>query len=145
MRSFPLLLVLVGLAYGGHPKLKACGTESKAEIVYVNVGNCDSDPCEIERGNSTNFSIGVIPHVNSETVTLDARVSLIWGVTMKIPGLETNLCRFISCPVVAERKYEVSQSFTISQLVPSMSTTVTFKVIGDVGEIACYAIDIKIV
>ncbi|XP_064485340.1 mite group 2 allergen-like Ixo r 2 [Ornithodoros turicata] len=145
MRSFALLLVFVGLVYSRHPRIRQCGIGvSKAEFVYIDIDPCYSDPCVIKRGRRTRFSISVIPRVNSETIVLDGRFKFL-GLNLWIPGLETDLCRFISCPVVAGRTYETSLYFSISKWAPPMLTTVTYKVIGEAGELGCITTDVRIV
>ncbi|XP_064485337.1 mite group 2 allergen-like Ixo r 2 [Ornithodoros turicata] len=144
MRSFALILVFVELVYSRHTQIEYCGTRSKATIEYVDINPCDDDPCVLKRGEPTHFSISVTPKVNSKTVTLDARYLVWWWFSLPVPDLETDLCKLISCPVVAGQTYKVSQHFTISSSIPRFSTTLTVKVIGDDGQIVCFTTDATI-
>ncbi|XP_064485336.1 mite group 2 allergen-like Ixo r 2 [Ornithodoros turicata] len=139
------LLLFVGLACGGHVPVRLCGSRSRARLEYIDVERCNSAPCVIERGRLTDFSVGVIPYVNSSTLTLDATF-LLFDIEFPIPGVVSNLCRFVTCPIVAGRTYRATQGFYIRTWAPPMRTTVTYRVYGDDWEeLGCLTTNITIV
>ncbi|XP_064485335.1 mite group 2 allergen-like Ixo r 2 [Ornithodoros turicata] len=137
MRLLVFFLVFVGLAHAGHVSVSNCGFTSRATLVHLDVERCDSVPCIIKRGIYTRFEFEFIPHVNSRTLTLDARFSL-FGINFPIPGVVSNLCKFVSCPIVAERTYRIALTFYISMWSPPLVTRLTYRIRGDDRELGCY-------
>ncbi|XP_064485333.1 mite group 2 allergen-like Ixo r 2 [Ornithodoros turicata] len=144
MYYLAFLLVFVGLTHSqpGNLQFEDCGT--KAKIVHVKLDPCDSMPCVVHRGKRSVLSIAAIPHVNSTKLSLDARFKF-WGIKYWVPGAEPDLCKSIKCPVVAGQTYEAFQNIQPSKWIPSMTTTVTIKIIADSVEVVCFTTDITLV
>jgi len=59
------------------------------------------------------------------------------GLEIPVPGVESNGCNHVKCPLVKGEKYEFVYSLNIPKLLPDVKADITAKLVGKDGVIAC--------
>ncbi|XP_031355484.1 uncharacterized protein LOC116179837 [Photinus pyralis] len=89
-------------------------------ISNFNLNNCQGDPCKIIKGAQIPVSLTLTAGQQvigaSADTTISADISLMWS-SFSIPLAQ--VCDKIQCPMAPGSSQDVSQTFSISRLVPS--------------------------
>ncbi|XP_065307491.1 mite group 2 allergen-like Ixo r 2 [Dermacentor albipictus] len=130
------LLVAVGVAFGQirDAVYEDCG--STAEIISLQVEPCDSDPCVMKRGTAARIYFEMISDQDSDTAKLEATTK-VFGITLPVPGIETNMCNVVNCPIKKGNTYKGVFTAPIPSFAPAGKTPLTMKLKGDKGVSIC--------
>lgn len=108
------------------------------EIKKVMVDGCHgSDPCIIHRGKPFTLEALFDANQNTKTAKIEIKASLD-GLEIDVPGIDTNACHFVKCPLVKGQQYDAKYTWNVPKIAPkSENVVVTVKLVGDNGVLAC--------
>ena len=102
----------------------------------VEISGCSGDTCTIHKGKPLHFVAEFT--ANQDSKKAEIKISgMVNGLEIPIPGVETNGCNHVKCPLVKGQKYTLIYDLTVPTILPSIKTVVTAKLIGDHGVLAC--------
>ncbi|RWS27379.1 group 2 allergen Blo t 2-like isoform 1 [Leptotrombidium deliense] len=121
-----LLLVLFGCVFAKDIKFKDC---ANGELKSVDVDPCDSDPCVFKKGRPVTLKAKFVANHNVENVELKATIDLE-GIDIKYPGLDSNGCNYLSCPLVQGKEYELVYKVPVMQGLADMRSSMKWVLTG---------------
>nr|CAD32313.1 Lep D 2 precursor [Lepidoglyphus destructor] len=133
MMKFIALFALVAVASAGKMTFKDCG---HGEVTELDITGCSGDTCVIHRGEKMTLEAKFAANQDTAKVTIKV-LTKVAGTTIQVPGLETDGCKFIKCPVKKGEALDFIYSGTIPAITPKVKADVTAELIGDHGVMAC--------
>ena len=114
------------------------------EVTKLEISDCSGDLCKIKKGTKHDILVDFVANQDTAnlTITMTARVA---GEDFNVPGIDSNGCNHVECPLVSGKKYTLKSSLSVPKLVPSIKTDVTAKMTGKNGVVACGTIHVVIV
>ncbi|CAD7088496.1 unnamed protein product [Hermetia illucens] len=144
-----VILALVGISVAEVAKFTYCqNTVGDCKVNEVRINNCpeavSGEPCKIKRGRSAEIEFDFTPDFDSPT--LEGR--LFWASEIDIPlvGMETDSCKFTSCPIVKNEKRTYNFTLPISRKFPAGTYDVKWRITGTKPEQeeCCFLTQIKL-
>ncbi|KAH9396472.1 Phosphatidylglycerol/phosphatidylinositol transfer protein [Tyrophagus putrescentiae] len=133
MKFLIVLSALVAIAAAGQVKFHDCG---KGEVSSVAVDGCSGDSCVIYKSKPVHVLAEFT--ANQDTAKAEMQVTgTLNGLEVPIPGVETDGCKFVKCPLKKGTKYTFDYTFHIPSVVPTIKSTLTLKSTGEHGPLAC--------
>uniref|UniRef100_A0A1E1XQT5 Putative ml domain protein n=1 Tax=Amblyomma sculptum TaxID=1581419 RepID=A0A1E1XQT5_AMBSC len=132
------LAFLIGLASSQRRDVKYADCGSKAEIKSIQIEPCDSDPCVLKRGETSQVHFSIISDQDTETAELSGKFKA-WFLWVPIPFFGQDMCDdILKCPIVKGQTLNGAMPVLISPYTPPMKTSVEFKIAGDKGTGVCF-------
>ncbi|XP_069973370.1 NPC intracellular cholesterol transporter 2 [Penaeus vannamei] len=125
-----------------------CG--SVASDVVLNLEDCDTLPCLLERGRSYAVNFIFTASQPSTSLTIGASASIA-GVNVPWPGIDTDGCAWLEgtstpCPYAGGARVDWTMQAQVLSVYPAISSVATFKLIDDQGvSQTCAAVPFTIV
>lgn len=108
------------------------------------MNDCSGSICVLHKSKPINFDATFV--ANQDTSKLEIQVfGTLNGLQIKVPGVPTDGCKIVQCPLVKGKTYNAHYSMNVPSIIPAVKTLVTVKIIGDHGPVACGSIDSEIV
>ncbi|OQR72593.1 mite group 2 allergen Tyr p 2-like [Tropilaelaps mercedesae] len=115
---------------------KKCAETGGGILKKLVVSPCTAEPCVMKKGRNATLTFEYIADQNSTTAVIDARVKA-FGMKVPVPGIDTDLCKIISCPVKEGATYTAQITVPVPKI-PIKKTTLEVKIIGDKGLSSCF-------
>nr|AUF42067.1 group 2 allergen Sui p 2 [Suidasia pontifica] len=125
--------MFVAVAAAGEMKFQDCG---HGEVKKLLVSDCSGDYCIIHKGKKLSMEADFVANQDSPTavIKISAKVN---GVELQVPGIETNGCHHMKCPLVKGQSYQFKYDMVIPQILPNVKADVTASLTGAHGLLAC--------
>nr|ABU97459.1 group 2 allergen Aca s 2 [Acarus siro] len=134
--KFVILAALIAVA-AAELKFKDCGHH---EVTKVVVNDCDGAYCVLHKSKPVNFAATFVANQDSAKLHLEVLGSLN-GLTIPVPGVPSDGCKVVKCPLVKGQTYTAKYSMNIPSIIPVTKSVVTVKLTGDHGVVACGSVD----
>ncbi|XP_077509877.1 mite group 2 allergen-like Ixo r 2 isoform X1 [Amblyomma americanum] len=133
-----VLVLLIGLASAQRREVEISDCGSKAEIKSIQIEPCDSDPCVLKRGETSNVHFSIVSDQDTETAELSGKFKA-WFLWLPIPSFGHDMCDdILKCPIVKGQTCNGTMPVLISNYAVPMKTSVEFKIAGDKGTSVCF-------
>ena len=97
---------------------------------------CSLDGCVIHKSKPVHVQSNFT--ANQDTSKIDVKVTAtLNGLEIPIPGIDTDGCKVLKCPLKKGTKYFLDYTFHIPSIAPEIKSKVTLKSYGEHGLIAC--------
>ncbi|XP_017461212.1 PREDICTED: mite group 2 allergen Tyr p 2-like [Rhagoletis zephyria] len=139
--KFLILFALVAVAAAGEVKFHDCGHN---EITKVEVDGCSGELCTLHKSKPVHLKSTFT--ANQDTTKIELKITgKLNGIEVAVPGVETDGCKIVKCPLKKGQTVPFEYTFTIPAIVPAVpDTMVTLKAVGDHGVLACASVHNKI-
>nr|ABU97461.1 group 2 allergen Ale o 2 [Aleuroglyphus ovatus] len=137
MLKFAVLALFVAVVAAGDFKFSDCG---HGEVTKLDLSDCSGSHCVIHKGKEFKMSADFVANQSSEKVEIKI-IAKVNGLEIPVPGVESNGCNHMKCPVTKGQKYTFNYGISIPKLLPNIKALVTAKLIGDHGVLACLIVD----
>ncbi|XP_076328576.1 mite group 2 allergen-like Ixo r 2 isoform X1 [Tachypleus tridentatus] len=116
------------------------------EITAIRVEPCETEPCSFFRGKTVVAEVDFVANQDSQNLINDIKAKVIL-INVPFPGLKMNACEDngITCPITKGQTYTYRFSLEVKTWFPKISTTVTWRVKGDEGDVFCFKTDVDVV
>ena len=149
MKLVFLLTVLVcGVAAQCNTPWQDCGS-TEVTINSVSIPNCCAAPCQITRGQSTNFTFSFTPKMDIANMTQSVCGELTI-TCIKMPGFtSTDVCTYAqpSCPLKTGVKETVTVAVPVDKSFPSITITAKWTLTDSSTnkQVGCFSAVLKLV
>nr|CAD32314.1 Lep D 2 precursor [Lepidoglyphus destructor] len=133
MMKFIALFALVAVASAGKMTFKDCG---HGEVTELDISGCSGDTCVIHRGQKMTLDAKFAANQDTNKVTIKV-LAKVAGTTIQVPGLETDGCKVLKCPIKKGEALDFNYGMTIPAITPKIKVDVTAELVGDHGVMAC--------
>lgn len=106
-------------------KFNDCGA---GEIQSVDVDPCDKEPCMFKKNSIVHVVSDVIAKKNVAGGELKVTV-LLGDVEVEYPGIESDICKLVSCPIKEGDKLNVALDIEVADYFPAVSISSIFDVV----------------
>ena len=134
------LVVLVAGANGKQIKFEDCSGDDKlAQVLSVDVEPCTEEPCVFKKGTTAKLTTVLKPTKKQiNKASIDVTIALD-DVKVPYPGIETDLCKKVTCPLVPGQEYKIEYDVPVEDFFPDMTTTMKWIATDDEtkGNIFC--------
>ncbi|KAI1278367.1 Mite group 2 allergen Eur m 2 [Halotydeus destructor] len=110
-----------------------CGN---GEIQWVDVEPCTEEPCQFDKGITVSVKAAFIANQNTKAGDVSVTIN-IEDMEIEYPGVETDLCKIMTCPLVKGQTYVADYKIVTADYLPEITTTLTVKANGENGPLAC--------
>ncbi|KAI1278368.1 Mite group 2 allergen Gly d 2.02 [Halotydeus destructor] len=128
-----LFILLASSSWAKRISFTDCG---KGEVKWVDVSPCDNEPCMFKKGTNVTMIASIIANQDTETASLEVTVDIL-GIPVDYPGIDSNLCDKVSCPIVTGKQYEATYVIFADDYFPSLKTEMTWDATGSAGNMFC--------
>lgn len=91
----------------------------------------NSAACVIFKGESVHLAGDYIANQNASSVEIQIRAKLAGsGIEMVVPGVESDGCNHLTCPLVSGRTYHFGYDLVLPRFLPTTKSSVTAKLIN---------------
>ncbi|XP_015788091.1 mite group 2 allergen Lep d 2 [Tetranychus urticae] len=142
IRTIAILALFVACTQARNISFTNCSPTGK--INWVTVDPCDAEPCTFQPGELVTVEGELVSETGSAGPTLIVEVKVV-GVWVTYPGLDSDACKYLTCPLKANVVTPFKISLTTLAWLPPMSTEIRFQLKGSDGsQYNCAQADIKI-
>jgi len=111
------------------------------ELTKIDVDGCigataGAAACSMQKGKQVQLSFDFVSNQDTSKVNFGWSAN-VGGVDIPVPGIETDACKHLSCPLVKGQKYVFTFQMVIPTLLPNIKADNTYTLKGDQGVIAC--------
>uniref|UniRef100_Q9NFQ4 Mite group 2 allergen Gly d 2.02 n=1 Tax=Glycyphagus domesticus TaxID=105145 RepID=ALL22_GLYDO len=117
----------------GKMKFKDCG---KGEVTELDITDCSGDFCVIHRGKPLTLEAKFAANQDTTKATIKV-LAKVAGTPIQVPGLETDGCKFVKCPIKKGDPIDFKYTTTVPAILPKVKAEVTAELVGDHGVLAC--------
>ena len=112
----------------------------------VQLTDCDSDKCILNRGESYNLTIDFMAPLDAQDAKLDIEFQ-IGQVVIPWPDQPTDICNnYVPCPMEAGQSYAYQGVLPIPSSYPAIEGTTIFRLNdGNKNALFCFELDVKLV
>jgi hypothetical protein len=114
-----ILVSLVASCSARNISFENCGGTNV--ITSVDVEPCASEPCQFEKGSKAVMTAQGVFEKDAASGTLTVTVEL-GGVEVPYPGIDSNVCNKISCPVKKGQPFEIQYEIDVADYFPEVSS-----------------------
>uniref|UniRef100_Q9U5P7 Mite group 2 allergen Gly d 2.01 n=1 Tax=Glycyphagus domesticus TaxID=105145 RepID=ALL21_GLYDO len=112
------------------------------EIKELSVSNCTGNYCVIHRGKPLTLDAKFDANQDTASVGLVLTAIIDGDIAIDIPGLETNACKLMKCPIRKGEHQELIYNIgEIPDATPEIKAKVKAQLIGEHGVLACGWVD----
>lgn len=108
-------------------------------MTKVDISDCSGDTCVIHKGKDLVFDAFFT--ANQDTAKADIKLTaMVNGLELQVPGVESNACNHMKCPIKKGDVTEFKYSINVPRLLPDVKAEVTAQLVGEQGVLACIKI-----
>lgn len=96
-----------------------CGAQGTVQT--VDVEPCKKEPCEFKKGQQVTIQASIVPKEKFENGKLNVVIDME-GIEVEYPGIETDLCKKIPCPIEKGKEVKATYKITAEDFFPDMLT-----------------------
>lgn len=110
------------------------------EVKSVDVSGCSGDYCVIHKGKPLELKADFVANQDTDKLKLKI-IAKVNGIDVQVPGLDTDGCHYVKCPLKKGQEYTVDYKLNIPKIVPKVKAVVRVDVEGDHGQVGCGAVN----
>ncbi|XP_041828704.1 NPC intracellular cholesterol transporter 2-like [Melanotaenia boesemani] len=143
--GFVVFLCLMGLTCANPVKFIDCGSSS-GKVTLVDINPCDSQPCQLHKGQSYSVNVTFSSGVESKTSTAVVH-GIIAGVPIPFAIPVGDGCKSgIQCPIQKEQVYHYETTLPVKSEYPAIKLVVEWELRDDSSQdLFCIRFPVQIV
>lgn len=121
MSSVRLVVLVACLALASECRKIQFNDCGNGEIESVDVNPCDAEPCLFKK--NTIVHVEAAGHATKDVAAGSLKVTVLLGdVEVEYPGIESDICKLVSCPIKKGDHYTVKLDIEVADYFPSVSS-----------------------
>ncbi|XP_058462159.1 MD-2-related lipid-recognition protein-like [Malaya genurostris] len=141
------LVSLMTIAHGEVVIFRKCNENVKCTVHEVRINPCPeaahNKACVMLKGTNATIAFDYTPDFSAQQVT----AKVFWtqtAVDLPFAGMDTEGCKYTSCPIVEAHRQTYSYNLPIQQKYPKRTFDVKWQLMNEDQEMCCFIIQIAI-
>ncbi|XP_053204369.1 mite group 2 allergen-like Ixo r 2 [Panonychus citri] len=145
IRSLVTLILIVATVEATGKNITFTNCVDTGKINWVTVDPCESEPCTFQPAMDVTVQGELVSVSTSTAPKLEVQVNVL-GFWTTYPDLDSDGCKYLTCPLTAEKATAFKIVLTTLDWLPPMKTQIRFILYDNDGvtELNCAQADIKI-